>query len=61
MGRAYLLNGHDDLDGIEAIEPEVVREVSRGLDLSNLSTPPFKHPQKPLPSVGRLTFAGSLT
>jgi hypothetical protein len=28
-----LLDGHDDLDGIEAVKTEVVGEVSGGLDL----------------------------
>jgi hypothetical protein len=28
-----LLNGHDDLDGVEAVKTEVVGEVSGGLDL----------------------------
>jgi hypothetical protein len=28
-----LLNGHDDLDGVEAVEAEVVGEVGGGLDL----------------------------
>lgn len=28
-----LLNGHDDLDGVQAVEAEVVGEVGSGLDL----------------------------
>lgn len=28
-----LLDGHDDLDGVEAVEAEVVGEVGGGLDL----------------------------
>jgi hypothetical protein len=30
-----LLDGHDDLDGIEAVETEVIGEVGGGLDLIN--------------------------
>jgi hypothetical protein len=28
-----LLDSHDDLDGVEAVETEIVGEVSRALDL----------------------------
>lgn len=31
-----LLDGHDDLNGVEAVETEVVGEVSGGLDLGRL-------------------------
>lgn len=29
----FLLDGHDDLDGVKAVQAEVVGEVSGGLDL----------------------------
>lgn len=29
----FLLDGHDDLDGVEAVEAEVVGEVGGGLDV----------------------------
>lgn len=57
---AYLLDGHDDLDGVKAVETEIVREVGGGLDLLGLSITPY------IPSISKsfryqLTFAGSLT
>lgn len=33
LNAEFLLNGHDDLDGIERVEAEVVGKVSGGLDL----------------------------
>lgn len=30
---AYLLNGHDDLNGIQAVQAKVVREVRNTVDL----------------------------
>lgn len=30
---AYLLNGHHDLNGIQAVQTEVVREVGNTVDL----------------------------
>lgn len=33
LNAEFLLNGHDDLNGVEAVEAEVVGEVSGGLDL----------------------------
>lgn len=32
----FLLNGHDDFDGIEGVETEVIGEVGDGLDLWDL-------------------------
>lgn len=33
LNAEFLLNGHDDLNGVEAVEAKVVGEVSGGLDL----------------------------
>lgn len=56
---AYLLDGHHDLNGVEAVETEIVREVGGGLDLLLLSTTPYSlHPQT---FLHQLTFAASLT
>lgn len=30
---SYLLDSHHNLDGVQAVQTEVVREVCRGLDL----------------------------
>lgn len=35
MRYPYLLNGHDDLNGIQAVQTEVVREVRGTVDLLN--------------------------
>ena len=32
-GHSYLLNGHDDLNGIQAVQAEVVGEVRSTVDL----------------------------
>ena len=59
----YLLDGHHDLKGVEAVEPEVVGEVRRRLDLLNSSAkPPKLLPSPTFPQFHRqLTFEGSLT
>lgn len=33
LNAELLLDGHDDFDGVEAVEAEIVGEVSSGLDL----------------------------
>jgi len=33
IGNANLLDGHDDLDGVKAVQAEIVGEVGIGLDL----------------------------
>ena len=38
-GARYLLNGHHDLHGVEAIETEVVGEVGGGLNLLSVNKP----------------------
>jgi hypothetical protein len=35
LNAEFLLDGHDDLDGVKRVETEVVGEVSGGLDLLN--------------------------
>jgi hypothetical protein len=32
----FLLDGHDDLDGVEAVETEVIGEVGGGLDVGRV-------------------------
>lgn len=36
LNAEFLLDGHDDLDGVKRVETEVVGEVSGGLDLFEL-------------------------
>lgn len=36
LNAEFLLNGHDDLNGVEAVEAEVVGEVSGGLDVGSI-------------------------
>lgn len=37
LGHPYLLNCHHNLHGIKAVKTEVLREVGRARDLSNVS------------------------
>ena len=53
----YLLDGHHDLNGVEAVEPEVVGEVRRRLDLLNSSAKPSQTPTLPnLPPISSATY-----
>lgn len=36
LNAEFLLDGHDDLDGVKRVETEVVGEVSGGLDVGNI-------------------------
>jgi hypothetical protein len=36
LNAEFLLNGHDDLDGVEAVKAEVVGEVGSGLDVGGV-------------------------